>query len=91
MLELEASTNVSSPQKDNQSPGGNDRKIREVNLTAKSLTSGSEISLVGGRKGDWKSRKDEFRLAEQLEDNNLHNLSKLFDRNLLAELTTEDT
>ena len=89
LLELEASTEMSSPQPN--IPERNDSKIIEVDLTADSSTSSSEISLVGGRKSDSKSRKTEFRQAEQLEDNNLHNLSKLFDRNLLAELTTEDT
>ena len=89
MQELEASTEISSPQTNISER--NDSKIIEGDLTADSPTSNPEISLVGGRKSDRKSRKDEFRQAEQLEDNNLHNLSKFFDRNLLAELTTEDT
>ena len=89
LLELEASTDISSPQKN--IPERNDLKVIEVDLTADSPISSPEISLVGGRKSDRKSRKEEFRQAEQLEDNNLHNLSKLFDRNLFAELTTEDT
>ena len=89
LLELKASTEMSSPQKN--IPERNDVKVIEVDLTADSPISSPEISLVGGRKSDRKSRKEEFRQAEQLEDNNLHNLSKLFDRNLLAELTTEDT
>ena len=91
LLELEATTYMSSPQNDNHSPGGKDRKIKEVDLTCEIPTSSSEDSLVGGRQNARKSRKDEFRLAEHLEDNNLHILSKLFDQNLLAELTTEDT
>ena len=89
LLELEASTDMSSPQKN--MPERNDLKVIEVDLTADSPISSPEISLVGGRKSEWKPRKEEFRQAEQLEDNNLHNLSKLFDRNLHAELTTEDT
>ena len=89
LLELEASTDLSSPQTNIHER--NDSKIIEVDLTADSPTASQEINLVGGRKNYGKSRKDEFRQAEQLEDNNLHNLSKLFDRNLLAELTTEVT
>ena len=89
LLELEASTIMSSPQ--TNIPERNDSKIIERDFTADSPTSSPERSLIGGRKSDRKSRKKEFRQAEQLEDNNLHNLSKLFDRNLLAEVTTEDT
>ena len=89
LLELEASTNMLSPQEDTSE--GVYRKIIEVDLTADSSTSSPEVSLVGGQKSVRKSRKEEFRLAEEVEDNNLNNLSKLFDRNLLAELTTEDT
>ena len=47
------------------------------------------MSLVAGR--ERKSRQQEFRQAENRGEKNLLNLSKLFDRNLLAELTTEDT
>ena len=47
------------------------------------------MSLVAGTVR--KSRQNDFRQSENREDNNLLNLSKLFDRNLLAELTTEDT
>ena len=91
LLELEASTNMLSPQED--SSGGINRKIIEVDLTADSSISSPEVSLVGGQKSKSvrKSRKEEFRLAEEVEDNNLNNLSKLFNRNFLAELTTEDT
>ena len=89
LLELEESTSMLSPQED--SPGGINRKIIEVALMAYSSTSSPEVSLVGGQKSVRKSTKEEFRLAEQVEDNNLNNLSKLFDRNLMAELTTEDT
>ena len=80
---------MSSPQ--TNIPERNDSKIIQVDLTADSSTSSQEISLVGGRKSDGKSQKYIIRQAEQLEDNNLRNMSKLFDRNLLAELTTEDT
>ena len=89
LLELEASTEMSSPKAN--IPEKNDSRIIEVDLTADSPTTSPEISLVGGRKIDRKSRKDEFRQTEHIEDNNPFNLSKLFDRNLLAELTTEDT
>ena len=47
LLELEATNHMSSPQNDNHSPGGKDRKIKEVDLTGESPTSSSEDSLVG--------------------------------------------
>ena len=89
LLELEASTNMLSPQEN--STEGINRKMIEVDLTADSSISSPEVSSIGGQKNVRKSRKEEFRLAEQEENNNLNNLSKLFDQNLLAELTTEDT
>ena len=89
LLELEASTSTLSPQEDIS--GGIAQKIIDVDLTADSSISSPEVSLVGGQKSVRKSRKEEFRLAEQIEDNTLNNLSNLFDRTLLAELTTEDT
>ena len=72
-------------------PEKNDSRIIEVDPTAKSPTTSPEMSLAGGQKIDRKSRKDEFRQAEHIEDNNLFISSKLFDQNLLAELTTYDT
>ena len=89
MLELEASTELTSPQ--GNIPNANDSKIIEVDLTADTLSESPEMSLVAGKRTERKSRQDDFRQAEHLEDINLLNLSKLFDRNLLAELTTEDT
>ena len=89
MLELEASTELTSPQ--GNIPNANDSKIIEVDLTADTPSESPEMSLVAGKKTERKSRQDDFRQAEHLEDINLLNLSKLFDRNLLAELTTEDT
>ena len=88
-MELEASTCMLSPHEN--SSAGSDRNIIEIDLTADSSISSPEVSTVGGQKSVRRSRKDEFRHAEQIENNNLNNLSKLFDRNLLAELTTEDT
>ena len=87
MLQLEASTELISPQRDYTSV--NDSKIIEVDLTADTTSESPEVSLVAGR--ETKSRQQEFRQAENREENNLLSLSKLFDRNLLAELTTEDT
>ena len=46
LLELEASTNMLSPQED--SSGGINRKIIEVDLTEDSSISSPEVSLVGG-------------------------------------------
>ena len=89
MLEVEASMEMTSPQ--GNIPNANDSKTIEVVLTADTPSKSPEISLVAEKMTETKSRQDDFRQAEQLEDNNLLNLSKLFDRNLLEELTTEDT
>ena len=59
-----------------------------MDLTANTPSERPEVSIVARRRTKRKSRQDEIRQAEQLEENNLLNLSKLFDRNLLAELTT---
>ena len=66
-------------------------QIVEVDLTAESPSESPEVSVIGGKRINHKSRYDKFRRAEQIEDASLSNLTKLFDRNLLAELITEDT
>ena len=87
LLQLEASTEMTSPQGD--TTNANVSKNIEVDLTADTTSESPEVSLVAGVVR--KSRQSEFRQAENREDNILLNLSKLFDRNFLAELTTEDT
>ena len=87
MLQLEPSTELISPQKDSTSV--NDSSMIEVELTADTTSESLEVSLVAG--GERKSRQQELRQAENREENNLLNLSKLFDRNFLAELTRENT
>ena len=58
LLVLEASTVMSSPQKN--IPERNNVKVTEVDLTADSPISSPEISLVGGRNSDRKSREEEL-------------------------------
>ena len=60
-----------------------------MELTADSTSESREVSLVANK--GRKSGQNEFRQAENREDNNLLNLSKLFDKDLLAELATENT
>ena len=87
MLQLEASSEWESPQRNTTST--NVPNVIEVDLTADTTSESPEVSSVASKAR--KSQQNEFRQAENREDNNLLNLSKLFDRNLLAELTTEDT
>ena len=89
MLELEASTERTSPQEDSSMV--NDSKIIEVELTADTPSESPEVSVIAEKSTERKSksRQDEFRQAEHFAENKLLNLSKLFDRNLLVELTTE--
>ena len=66
--------------------------INEVDLTAESPEeSCPKVIVVTGRRVSHSFRKNEFLLAEQVEKGGLGNLSKLFDKSLLAELVTEVT
>ena len=85
MLQLEASLEWESPHGNTTST--NVQNIIEVDLTADTTSESPEVSFVA--KEVRKTRQNEFRQAEHRED--LLNLSKLLDRNLLAELTTENT
>ena len=78
MLQLEASSEWESPQ--GNSASTNVPNIIEVDLTADSTSESPEVSLVD-LTADSTSESPECLL----------NLSKLFDKNLLAELFTEDT
>ena len=60
-----------------------------MDLTADTTSESPEVSLVANK--GRKSRQNEFRHAENREYKILLNLSNFFDKNLLAELTTEDT
>ena len=54
--------------------------------------SSPEANVVTGRRISLSSRKIEFRLAEKFDEEGLGNLSKLFDKSLLAEIfNTEGT
>ena len=86
-LQLEASTHWGSNQ--DSSPNLNSTNIVEVDLTIDSTSESTDVNLVSNEKE--KHNKGECRQAEDKEDNDLTNLSKLFDKNLLAELTIEDT
>ena len=77
MLQLEASSELESPQ--GNSASTNFPNIIEVDLTADSTSESPEVSLVD-LTADSTSDSPECLL----------NLSKLFDKNLLAELFTED-
>ena len=60
----------------------------EVDHTADS----PEANVVTGRRVSLSSRKIDFRLAEQFDEEGLESLSKLFDKSLLAEIfNTEGT
>ena len=87
MLQLEASSEWESHQGNSSSTTV--PNIIEVDLTADSTSESPEVSLVANKGQN--SGQNELRQAENREDNNLLNLSKLIDRNFLAELTTEDT
>ena len=90
MLELEAQTVMMSIAQHEQEFDINAKEdkppIVEVDLTAES----PEVSVIGKKKTTHNSRKDEFRIAETPKEENLDNLTKLFDRSLLADLITED-
>ena len=62
LLKLEASTEMSIPKAN--IPERNDSRIIEVDPTANKPITSPGISLVGGRKIVRKSRKDEFRQAD---------------------------
>ena len=93
MLELEAETEMQSRTQQDQEVDNDSMKYRsptvEVDLTAESPSESPEGSLIGGRRANHKSRRDEFWQAQRTEGESLDNLTKLFDRSLLAELITE--
>ena len=64
--------------------------IVEVDLTAESQSESPEVSVIGGRRANHNSRRDKFCQAERNKGESLDNLTKLFDRSLLAEVITED-
>ena len=90
MLELEAQTEMQSRAQHDQEIDKYSKKylspIVEVDLTAES----PEVSVIGKKRANHNSRKDEFCQAELIKGESLDNLTKLIDRSLLAELTTED-
>ena len=93
MLELEAETEMQSRTQQDQEVDNDSMKYRsptyEVGLAAESPSESPEASVIGGRRANHKSRRYEFWQAEWTEGESLDNLTKLFDRSLLAELITE--
>ena len=89
-LELKAQTEMQSRAQQDQEVDNSSKGYRspivEVDLTAES----PEVSVIRGRRANHNSRRDEFRQAERNKGESLDNLTKLFDRSLLAELITED-
>ena len=64
--------------------------IGEVDLTAETPSESPEVDVIGKKKITHKSMNDDSRHAETNREDNLDNLTKLFDRSLLAELISED-
>ena len=94
LLELEARTVLEERGREIQDFETNVQRekppIVEVDLTAESPSESPEVSVIGTKKITHKSRKNDSRLAETSREDNLDNLTKLFDRSLLAELISED-
>ena len=61
-------------------------QVIEVGLTTEDIESDQEVCAIDPHKTSSKQK-----LQKQLKEETLDNLSKLFDKSLLAELTTEDT
>ena len=94
MLELEARTVMENNGKREQdfdtNSQGDKPSIVEVDLTAERPSESPEVSMIGKKKITHNSRKNDFCQAETNRKESLDNLTKLFDRSLLAELIYED-
>ena len=100
-IELEANALMQSPKSLVQNTSGDEAGIGhviEVDLTADSIEDreySPEVSVVTPqqtKRVGRRSRKNEHQLTEQLNaENGPLSLTKLFDKNLLAELVSEDT
>ena len=94
MLELEArivmEKNGKREQDFDTNSQGDKPPIVEVDLTAENPSESPEVSMIGKKKITHNSRKNYFCQAEANREESLDNLTKLFDRGLLAELIYED-
>ena len=94
LLELEARTVLEDRNRREQDWEKNVQKekppIIEVDLTAESPSESPEDSVIKKETITHKSRKDDPCQVETSRENSLDNLTKLFDRSLLAELISED-
>ena len=95
MLELEAHSEMVSPKAEEKEIDcvyrNEGTPIVKVDLTADSPKESSpEVSVVTVRRVSHKSQKEEFWLSEKFDEGGLGNLSKLFDKGLLAQLITKD-
>ena len=95
LLELEARTVLEERDRQIQDFETNVQRekppIVEVDITAESPSESQEVSVIGTKKITHKSRKNDSRLAETSREDNLDNLTKLFDRSLLAELISKNS
>ena len=94
LLELEARTVLEDRSRSEQELETNVQRekppILEVALRAESPSKSPEVSVIKKEKTSHNSRKDDPRQVEMSTENSLDNLTKLFDRSLLAELISED-
>ena len=94
LLELEARTVLDDRNRSDQSLEINtqreDPQIIEVDLTAESPSESPEVSIIRREKTDHNSRRSNSHQKETSTEICLDNLTKLFDRSLLAELISED-
>ena len=91
LLELEARTILENKNRSDQELETNAKPlIIEVDINLESPSESLEVSVIKKGKTNHNSRKDDPSQGEVSTENSLDNLTKLFDRSLLAELTSED-
>ena len=94
LLELEARTILDDRNKRDQTLETNTQRenptIIEVDLTAESPSESPEVSIIKKEKTGHNSRRISSHQKETSTEISLDNLTKLFDRSLLAELISED-
>ena len=94
LLELEARTVLDDRNKRDQTLETNTQRenppIIEVDLTAESPSESPEVSIIKKEKTGHNSRRISSHQKETSTEISLDNLTKLFDRSLLAELISED-
>ena len=94
LLELEARTVLDDRSRHEQDLETNAQRenpsIKEVDLTAESPSESPEVSIIKSKRTSHNSGKNDSLHQETCTESSLDNLTKLFDRSLLAELTSED-